>query len=568
MADAPGSLPPTIPLNAIDELLEGITLTHRLTEQERDAGMLAFAPDLWPFKALDDEVPVLLHGGDLLDHRHLGATACAWAGPEGWLDALAPGDLVAVRYADGYLTLTTVDSADDDGAALRSAFDDIAAALADDHLADVPATLDMVTRAWIARDDRPEVTAPVSEVAAAAGLEIHEDRIALPGFDWAAWERFEKLRRLVRVHGLPDGQADKARRLLEVLGSDAPTDDDLAEAVALLAQPDLATLVVDELLTGDPVPGLETVADRLHGRAEHDRERAAARWLQGRVAEQGGDVLRAEELLHEAVTLAPQWPPAADDLATYASDRGDAKRALDLLLRAGAPNRDAAVLDLREIVAHSGDRQGRNEPCHCGSGRKYKHCHQGREEVPIERRVGWLWNKAASYVQRPTEAPRLLDVARAYLGPEARNRAVLNLAFSDTVVVDLVLHEGKGFERFLAARGVLLPADERALAEAWATTPRTLQRVVHVERGKGITLEPFAGGDPVTVADVAASTATRAGELIVTRVVSDGASGHQIVGGGAKIRDDAATALAAALALGGDDVAVAAAVGAAAVRID
>ena len=39
---------------------------------------------------------------------------------------------------------------------------------------------------------------------------------------------------------------------------------------------------------------------------------------------------------------------------------------------------------------------GRNEPCWCGSGRKYKKCHLGREQLPLADRVGWLYTKAAS----------------------------------------------------------------------------------------------------------------------------------------------------------------------------
>lgn len=29
---------------------------------------------------------------------------------------------------------------------------------------------------------------------------------------------------------------------------------------------------------------------------------------------------------------------------------------------------------------------GRNDPCHCGSGRKYKHCHMGQEASGSPRR--------------------------------------------------------------------------------------------------------------------------------------------------------------------------------------
>ena len=46
---------------------------------------------------------------------------------------------------------------------------------------------------------------------------------------------------------------------------------------------------------------------------------------------------------------------------------------------------------------------GRNEPCHCGSGRKYKHCCTGKDEIAerdeIERatrRAGYVVTPGAS----------------------------------------------------------------------------------------------------------------------------------------------------------------------------
>jgi hypothetical protein len=33
------------------------------------------------------------------------------------------------------------------------------------------------------------------------------------------------------------------------------------------------------------------------------------------------------------------------------------------------------------MAAQTGERPGRNEPCHCGSGRKYKHCCLEKDEA-------------------------------------------------------------------------------------------------------------------------------------------------------------------------------------------
>jgi len=34
---------------------------------------------------------------------------------------------------------------------------------------------------------------------------------------------------------------------------------------------------------------------------------------------------------------------------------------------------------------------GRNDPCPCGSGLKYKHCHAGKMRLTMGGRRGWLW---------------------------------------------------------------------------------------------------------------------------------------------------------------------------------
>jgi preprotein translocase subunit SecA len=39
------------------------------------------------------------------------------------------------------------------------------------------------------------------------------------------------------------------------------------------------------------------------------------------------------------------------------------------------PPPDAAVPATPETFVREGRKVGRNEPCPCGSGRKYKHCH-------------------------------------------------------------------------------------------------------------------------------------------------------------------------------------------------
>jgi len=46
---------------------------------------------------------------------------------------------------------------------------------------------------------------------------------------------------------------------------------------------------------------------------------------------------------------------------------------------AGLLGASRAPAELMEIYSSADARRGRNEPCTCGSGRKWKHCHGGTQ---------------------------------------------------------------------------------------------------------------------------------------------------------------------------------------------
>jgi len=42
---------------------------------------------------------------------------------------------------------------------------------------------------------------------------------------------------------------------------------------------------------------------------------------------------------------------------------------------------------------------GRNDPCPCGSGKKYKKCHIGAERHALSDRAVWLYSKATRFAR-------------------------------------------------------------------------------------------------------------------------------------------------------------------------
>ena len=115
-------------------------------------------------------------------------------------------------------------------------------------------------------------------------------------------------------------------------------------------------------------------------------------------------------------------------LARYASDRGDAERGLSLLRRAGATAEHELVVLLERFQPAPRPGLGRNHPCWCGSGRKYKVCHLHREQLPLAERAAWLYQKAGADLLEGPFGPLLIETARARARywdfPDALERAL------------------------------------------------------------------------------------------------------------------------------------------------
>jgi len=128
---------------------------------------------------------------------------------------------------------------------------------------------------------------------------------------------------------------------------------------------------------------------------------------------------------------------------------------------------------------------GRNDPCPCGSGRKYKRCCLGREAEhdafadALETRVLPLLSQLARFAE--SASGLTLDmVARAefpfwrgHLDEAAAARVIDHLMFD----VRLERYGRTAIDQFLLERGALLGTGERAMIDAWAATPRRLYRL-------------------------------------------------------------------------------------------
>lgn len=121
------------------------------------------------------------------------------------------------------------------------------------------------------------------------------------------------------------------------------------------------------------------------------------------------------------------------------------------------------------------NRPGRNDPCTCGSGTKYKRCCLGKEEAraayvaQLRGRALPLLARLARFTETQVRAP-LQSIAREEFSfwqpPLSRAQAARVIDF---LMFDYgpSLHLRRNADEFIAAHGDSLDAEERTLVEAW-----------------------------------------------------------------------------------------------------
>lgn len=549
-------------------VLAGRVFTHRLGAAEAAHDILTVTPNMDPITALCEHegygrfadgspARVVLDEFDdeLLAQRGIPAGVVDPHGAllltPGTLETLgvAEGDLVGVRFTERGLVVERVAAPSHTAVGAR-----LAATLG----ADEPVYF--VAAVWTACVQDPAVFTeplpPLSEIVDDYGLTRRGEWLAPADFDFDHW-RFERgCAALAERHDLDPDDAfvlytlvnlyDRMSQLLiDAADADEPLEltaaaegatepdttepeedhflDIVGELGVALADPVLAELLLAETVGSgrDGAPALGMFAEVLEPKVP-PAARLATRWLRAVALERIGDIEAAEHELLTAESMDPDWPLPLLDLARFASDRGDVERALSLLRRADA-GPDHPLMDLlTRCRAEPRSDVGRNQLCWCGSGRKYKKCHLGREQLPLAERAAWLYAKAAQHAQLNGWNELLIEAAFERSRYAVDDPDALDEALNDPLVLDAVLFEGGAFAEFLQIRGSLLPDDERLLAEEWLQVDRSVFEVEHVQPGQGVTVRDVRTGDTHEVRERAASRQLKPGQLVCARVVPAG----------------------------------------------
>jgi tetratricopeptide (TPR) repeat protein len=559
------------------QLLRGATLTHRVTAGEAATDVLALTPDLTPLMALasdglllpDGQPLTVLWDQDAADASGI-ETDIALQGPPGWLASSSPGHLVHVRVTGAILR---VGSGPEPRAESRIAVRRLVEATrtrlsqqkATEFLLLPPAvSLDTLILDLLADDSGllEYPLPPLGEALAAAGLEVHRSFVGPPGTDWEAIDAFMSFDQadldvsdddaVDEDDALDDDHDEIAERELEQHMVEAfdlePADVeglgivlaayDLSRRLGGLDSADV-TAGLARILASDGIVrvlGLKAWTDPAFepfvaaiASAATGRDAAGPRFLLGACAEARGDVDAAERLFRSVLDADARNPLALIEVARYETDRGNYAAALGHLRAARVPTADPERAWLEGLVVPAVPKVGRNEPCPCGSGRKYKACHLDSpgEVRPVDAAKALL-HKLDAWLSQP-DMQRIGEAVLRESEPHGRGTGTpAPVADADRpigpILNDIVLYDRGGLRTFLDVRGALLPAAERALGRTWLLGRRSLYEVQAVRPGSSVTVRDLrADSGSVEVADRAMSGQLQPLDLLCMRLLPDGA---------------------------------------------
>lgn len=190
---------------------------------------------------------------------------------------------------------------------------------------------------------------------------------------------------------------------------------------------------------------------------------------------------------------------------------------------------------------------GRNEPCWCGSGKKYKKCHldsdaaaanpdaphPGVSTYDPEHLIARVHDTHFSAALKLHDQDVLRDLLTERFG---ERRSLTEPEMNDFVswVVFDTPHGTSGrtvLEAYLAQPGLRIREVERRILEGWAGRAISLYEVVAIRPGTGVDLKDLLSGGTLPVNDIRSSETCRRGQWVLLRIVPFQAI-HIIMGNG------------------------------------
>jgi hypothetical protein len=183
---------------------------------------------------------------------------------------------------------------------------------------------------------------------------------------------------------------------------------------------------------------------------------------------------------------------------------------------------------------------GRNDPCWCGSGKKYKKCHLDSDETPqsaapaIPAENQALRNRLGKFLMETTSKRDIRMAQEEFFGDGPAEDDHMPL-------IDWMMHDWVPprlghtiMQEYLLKHGAGLRPQERELIEAWSHSFVGLYEVREVKVGSGLELKDLVTADVFFVHDVNLSNKLVRWDGVLARVVP-GERGHEFSGVGISV---------------------------------
>lgn len=439
----------------IAQVLDGICLTHEVTAEEAADGRAAIEVDL---SILDWSSDSLVFGDGPLD---LDPTTLKLP------SAVAAGDVLLVRCSGLHVDISVIDRSDlGDGVreaeALRKAF---IARFGSRCAGEVdPLILDCRTgdRSLFAT-----AVPPVHELLSQMGFARRNHQIGPTDEPWDNYEnRFgqEMLDELFDEYEFDHCCESAFARVLRQWASTNPNGDSVARDLAH------GPVAVAFTAWSARTPNGDEWMDRFVGTLSSKVDSSIRTYLSADLASRGPNHDLAVELFEAATESDNEDIVLEADmfLAYSASHQGDAVRAHDLLRQNGIRN---TTFDFLEAALSPS--VGRNDPCVCGSGRKFKACCANRTELSAAQRLEWLMLRLVDFA---ADEHRALLLALTALMAESTGVVPDEI---DEFTVDVVLFHMDVAREYQQKYGAIMHDEDRRFLELLLEAPLDLWTVTN-----------------------------------------------------------------------------------------
>ncbi|MGC8506052.1 MAG: YecA family protein [Thermoplasmata archaeon] len=187
---------------------------------------------------------------------------------------------------------------------------------------------------------------------------------------------------------------------------------------------------------------------------------------------------------------------------------------------------DDRISELRRLAENIYRKVGRNDPCPCGSGKKFKNCclpiiTERKKMQPVEDRIrAFLKKYEDSHEDEFSAAMKAFNFGDRIVTDDDMER-VMDWIFHDYIVPD---RNATVAESALNQYGSTLTEDERSILKQWSRSCFNLYTVTSVKRGVGYDVEDMYvdPGKKLFVADTLSSITMRKFELLFFRLYDFG----------------------------------------------